>query len=89
MTTLDLPAAFADSPARALVCRECRHEVPLSPVHVCEQCFAPLEVGYDLDRMRQVTRKSIEAGPHSIWRYAGLLPAGQDLATRVDLGTGM
>ncbi|MDQ3503287.1 MAG: threonine synthase, partial [Actinomycetota bacterium] len=42
-----------------------------------------------LDRMRQVTRKSIEAGPHSIWRYAGLLPAGQDLATRVDLGTGM
>jgi len=63
--------------------------VPLSPVHVCEQCFAPLEVGYDLDRMRQVTRKSIEAGPHSIWRYAGLLPAGQDLATRVDLGTGM
>jgi threonine synthase len=89
LTTLDLPAAFADSPARALVCRECRHEVPLSPVHVCEQCFAPLEVGYDLDRMRQVTRKSIEAGPHSIWRYAGLLPAGQDLATRVDLGTGM
>ena len=89
MTTLDLPAAFADSPARALVCRECRHEVPISPVHVCEQCFAPLEVGYDLDRMRQVTRKSIEAGPHSIWRYVGLLPAGQDLATRVDLGTGM
>ncbi len=89
MTTLDLPAAFADSPARALVCRECRHEVPLSPVHVCDQCFAPLEVGYDLDRMRQVTRASIEAGPHSIWRYAGLLPAGQDLATRVDLGTGM
>jgi threonine synthase len=89
LTTLDLPAAFADSPARALVCRECQHEVPLSPVHVCEQCFAPLEVGYDLDRMRQVTRKSIEAGPHSIWRYAGLLPAGQDLATRVDLGTGM
>jgi len=89
VTTLDLPAAFADSPARALVCRECPHEVPLSPVHVCEQCFAPLEVGYDLDRMRQVTRKSIESGPHSIWRYAGLLPAGQDLATRVDLGTGM
>ena len=89
MTTLDLPAAFADSPARALVCRECRHEVPISPVHVCEQCFAPLEVGYDLDRMRQVTRKSIEAGPQTIWRYAGLLPAGQDLTTRVDLGTGM
>ncbi|MGI8536134.1 MAG: threonine synthase [Mycobacteriales bacterium] len=89
MTTLDLPAALADSPARALVCRECGHEVPLSPVHVCEQCFAPLEVGYDLDKLRRVTRESIAAGPHTIWRYAGLLPAGQDVATRVDLGAGM
>ncbi len=89
MTTLDLPATFADSPARALVCRECGHEFPLSPVHVCGQCFAPLEVGYDLDMLRRVTRASIEAGPQTIWRYAGLLPAGQDLATRVDLGAGM
>jgi threonine synthase len=89
VTTLELPAAFADSPARALVCRECGHEVALSPVHVCEQCFAPLEVGYDLDKLRRVTRRSIEAGPQTIWRYAGLLPAGQDLATRVDLGAGM
>src|SRR5919107_2800190 len=83
------PAAFAGSPARALVCRECRHEVPLAPVHVCDQCFAPLEVGYDLHKLRQVTRASIEAGPQSIWRYAGLLPAGQDEATRVSLGAGM
>ena len=89
MTTLTVPAAFADSPARALVCRECRHEVPLAPVHVCTECFAPLEVGYDLDRLQRVTRASIEAGPHDIWRYAGLLPAGQDLATRVSLGAGM
>jgi len=89
VTTLDLPATFADSPARALVCRECGHEFPLSPVHVCGQCFAPLEVGYDLDMLRRVTRASIEAGPQTIWRYAGLLPAGQDLATRVDLGAGM
>jgi len=89
MTTLTVPAAFADSPARALVCRECRHEVPLAPVHVCTECFAPLEVGYDLDRLQRVTRATIEAGPHDIWRYAGLLPAGQDLATRVSLGAGM
>ncbi len=33
--------------------------------------------------------QSIEAGPQSIWRYAGLLPAGQDEATRVSLGAGM
>ncbi len=89
MTTLTVPAAFADSPARALVCRECRHEVPLAPVHVCTECFAPLEVGYDLERLQRVTRTSIEAGPQNIWRYAGLLPAGQDEATRVSLGAGM
>src|SRR5919107_510109 len=83
------PAAFAGSPARALVCRECRHEVPLAPVHVCDQCFAPLEVGYDLGKLQRVTRASIETGPQSIWRYAGLLPAGQDEATRVSLGAGM
>ncbi len=81
--------ALTGSPARALRCRECRHEVPLAPVHVCAECFAPLEVAYDEDKLREVTRASIEAGPQSIWRYAGLLPAGQDLETRVDLGAGM
>ena len=84
-----VPAAFADSPARALICRECRSEVPLAAVHVCDQCFAPLEVGYDEDKLRLVTRASIEAGPQDMWRYAGLLPAGQDEATRVSLGAGM
>ncbi len=89
MTTLTVPTAFAGSPATSLTCRECGNEVPLAPVHICDQCFAPLEVAYDEDRLRLVTRASIEAGPQSIWRYAGLLPAGQDLATRVDLGAGM
>jgi threonine synthase len=89
VTLLDVPTAFADSPARALVCRECGSETPLAPVHVCTECFAPLEVGYDEDKLRKVSRASIEAGPQTIWRYAGLLPAGQDEATRVDLGAGM
>jgi threonine synthase len=84
-----VPAAFADSPAVGLHCRECGHDSALAPVHVCDQCFAPLEVAYDEDRLRLVTRASIEAGPQTIWRYAGLLPAGQDLATRVDIGAGM
>ena len=34
--------------------------------------------------LARVTRADIEAGPHSLWRYAGLLPVGQDAATRVD-----
>jgi len=88
-TALARPAAFADSPASSLRCRECGHTVELSPVHVCTECFAPLEVAYDEDRLRLVTRESIAAGPQTIWRYAELLPAGQDLATRVDIGAGM
>jgi threonine synthase len=86
VTTLAIPAAFADSPARGLVCRECGNEVPLSPVHVCEQCFAPLEVAYDEDRPAARHPRVHRRGPQTIWRYAGLLPAGQDLATRVDIG---
>ena len=88
MTSL-APAAFAGSPASGLICRECGHQTPLAPVHVCTECFAPLEVEYDEAKLRLVTRASIEAGPQTIWRYAGLLPAGQDDATRVDLGAGM
>jgi threonine synthase len=83
------PAAFAGSPASGLICRECGHQTPLAPVHVCTECFAPLEVEYDEAKLKLVTRASIEAGPQTIWRYAGLLPAGQDLETRVDLGAGM
>ena len=81
--------ALTGSPARGLKCRECGNEVPLAPVHVCLDCFAPLEVAYDEEALQKVTRDSIEAGPQSIWRYVGLLPAGQDEATRVDLGAGM
>ncbi len=93
MTAVSTPtsssSALAGSPAAGLACRECGSAVPLAPVHVCERCFAPLEVKYDEDRLRAVTREQIAAGPHSMWRYVGLLPAGQDLATRVDLGAGM
>ena len=81
--------AFAGSPASGLICRECGHQTPLAPVHVCTECFAPLEIEYDEAKLKLVTRASIEAGPQTIWRYAGLLPAGQDLETRVDLGAGM
>jgi threonine synthase len=53
------------------------------------ECFGPLEIGYDVAALARVTHESIAAGPQSIWRYAGLLPVGQNVATRVDSGTGM
>jgi threonine synthase len=77
------------SPASALVCRNCGARYPLGPQHACFECFGPLEIGYDADALARVTRADIEAGPHSLWRYAGLLPVGQDTATRVDSNTGM
>jgi threonine synthase len=87
--TISIPQAFAGSPALGLICRECGAQSPLAPVHVCTECFAPLEIEYDFDKLRLVTREQIESGPQTIWRYVGLLPAGQDLETRVDLGAGM
>ena len=72
--SLEAPAG-AFGPASALVCRECGTTYPLGPQHVCIECFAPVEMGYDEERLKTVTRESIEAGPQNIWRYAGLLPA--------------
>jgi threonine synthase len=77
------------SPADALVCRNCGARYPLGAQHACHECFGPLEIGYDDAALASVTREQIEAGPHSLWRYAGLLPAGHDPATRVESGTGM
>ncbi len=70
-----------------LRCRECSREYPAEALHVCEFCFAPLEVVYDYDAIAsEVSPASIAAGPRSMWRYAPLLPGGED---RVDLGAGM
>ncbi|MFI6760519.1 threonine synthase [Micromonospora sp. NPDC050417] len=77
------------NPARALVCRGCGAQYPLIAQHACYECFGPLEVAYDQDALSKVTRADIEAGPQNIWRYAALLPAGQDPTTRVTLDPGL
>jgi threonine synthase len=81
-------APVAACPARALSCRGCGAEYPLGAQHACYECFGPLEVAYDRAALARVTRAQIEAGPNNIWRYAGLLPAGQDPAARVTLDPG-
>jgi threonine synthase len=89
MTSLRATSADTVSPAANLRCRNCGATVDLTPVHACFECFGPLEVGYDHDILKAVTREQIEAGPHNIWRYAPLLPVGQDPASRVSLNPGM
>jgi threonine synthase len=61
--------------ALALKCRECGREYPIEPIHVCEYCFGPLEVKYDYEEIKKkISRKKIEEGPKSLWRYIDLLP---------------
>jgi threonine synthase len=83
------PTAVAPSPAENLRCRNCGATFPLIAIHACGECFGPLEVGYDEALLASVTREQIEAGPHNIWRYAPLLPVGQDPASRVSLDPGL
>ena len=89
MTSAVTAPAPTDSPARGLVCRACGAEYPLVAQHACFECFGPLEVAYDQAVLARVTREQIEVGPPNIWRYAGLLPAGQDPAVRVTLDPGL
>ena len=79
---------FPGSAARALVCRGCGAEFPLAAQHACFECFGPLEVAYNPGAFANVTREQIAAGPDNIWRYAPLLPVGQQPADRVTLNPG-
>ena len=76
-------------PAEALKCKECSTTYPLEARYVCERCFGPLEVAYrppgsDADELK----RRIQAGPHTLWRYADFLPlervAAQLAADRLD-----
>src|SRR5918911_3210944 len=88
--TLTAPGpTVATGPAKGLVCRNCGATFGLIAEHACAECFGPLEVDYDYDLLRSVTREQIEAGPQNIWRYAGLLPVGQDPSSRVTLDPGL
>ena len=59
----------------SLRCKECSDCYPLEARFVCESCFGPLEVRYDFSRLDAAeTRRKIQAGPQSIWRYADFLP---------------
>jgi len=63
-------------PPESLRCKECKTPYPLDARYVCEQCFGPLEVLYAASSESDpaALRRRIQAGPHSIWRYADFLP---------------
>lgn len=88
-TPPDSSTSLPSGPARALVCRGCGAEFPLAAQHACWHCFGPLEVAYHPDAFAAVTREQIAAGPPNLWRYAPLLPVGQDPGARVTLDPGL
>jgi threonine synthase len=62
-------------PADALKCKECSTTYPLEARFVCERCFGPLEVAYTRpEGTADELRRRIQAGPHTLWRYADFLP---------------
>jgi threonine synthase len=72
---------------RALKCRECGREYPLTASHVCEFDFGPLEVVYDYERIkRSLTRAAIQSRPKSMWRFRELLPVANDPTVGLQAG---
>jgi threonine synthase len=72
---------------RALKCRECGREYPLTANHVCEFDFGPLEVAYDYDRIkRSLTKAAIASRPKGMWRYRELLPVANEPTVGLQVG---
>src|SRR4030067_847156 len=72
---------------KSLKCKECSREYSISPVHVCEFCFGPLEGVYDYEKIKEsLTREKIEARPKSMWRYRELLPLNNDPSVGMNVG---
>ena len=70
-----------------LECKECRQQCPEKPLHVCEECFGPLEIIYDYEAIKQsISREKIAARDKNLWRYRELLPV--DAKPQVGLYSG-
>ena len=71
-----------------LRCRECRKEYPISPIHVCEFCFGPLEVIYKYEEIsKKLSREKIEERPKSMWKHRELLTFDDDPILGIDPGS--
>src|SRR5205814_42821 len=60
---------------RGLRCRACHVLQPADERYICGECYGPIEPEYDCAAFdTEALRDEIERGPHSLWRYAPLLP---------------
>ena len=74
--------------AYELRCRECGKRFANQPLSICDECFSPLEVAYDLTARRKDASpaKHIAAGPQNMWRYQALLPVADDYVPQTPSG---
>jgi threonine synthase len=65
----------------------CGTTTEAGPYHVCEECFGPMEVTYDLAALKgKLTREVIASRPADLWRYRELLPIGEEPTTGIGVG---
>jgi threonine synthase len=58
-----------------LKCKECGSTYELDASYFCENCFGPLEVVYNLEKLDPAeVKRRIQAGSQGIWRYSDFLP---------------
>jgi threonine synthase len=70
-----------------LQCRECGSTWGNQPVSYCENCFAPLEVVYDMEQIRKlVSRDEIARRATYLWRYKELLPLPEQYDASLPVG---
>lgn len=71
-----------------LECSLCQKKHDAGQAHNLCECGGPLLVRYDLERVRQSwSRDQVRSGPTTMWRYAPVLPPGNETSI-VSLGEG-
>jgi threonine synthase len=70
-----------------LRCRECGKKYPNLPQSYCEECFAPLEVSYDYEALRQTaSREAVSRRAFNMWRYSEFLPLPEGFTPSQPIG---
>ena len=75
-----------------LKCRECKRDHGSVFKYVCDECFGPLDVSYDIleggSNAARVTPQTFEGREHTYWRYFELLPIERK-SNIISIGAGM
>ncbi|MBI1371996.1 MAG: threonine synthase [Phycisphaera sp.] len=70
-----------------LKCRECGKKFPAEVLYVCDDCWGPLEVDYDYDKIAaRLTKETILSRKPNMWRYKELLPIEGDVTVGQHVG---